>query len=279
MHKLALQVSLGVLLLDSVIFAGEPICARPETPEANNFVIRTYGNGPSSGEVRARCERLRTELQRSWLGAEAGTAWWPRCEIVLHATRAGYLQAVGRGGGSTSGSSLVRLENSRIVQRRIDLLVDQQGGLPALAHELTHVVLADRFGGQPPRWIDEGVATAADSLEKQTLHYRDCQHALRSGTALRIVEVLTLEQFTSAEQVPAFYGQSLSLVHFLAAQDEPGRIIDFAEKAGEHGYDQALKDCYGIDGIADLELKWRNFATTAGQKPVQPSIVTVSHQP
>lgn len=138
------------------------------------------------------------------------------------------------------GSSLIRAEKGRILTRRIDLLVSEHSGLPALAHELTHVVLADRFGGrQPPRWVDEGIATMADPTEKRMLHYRDCHHALRSGTALRLIEVLDLEQFTSAQQVPAFYGQSLSLVHFLSEQVQPQTVIDFAEAAMDHGYDFA----------------------------------------
>jgi hypothetical protein len=163
-----------------------------------------------------------------------------------------------------------------VLTRRIDLLTDNQKDLPALPHELAHIVLAVRFRGQqPPRWLDEGIATMADSAEKKMLHLRDCQHALRTGTALRMIDVLRLEQFSSAQQVPAFYGQSLSLVHFLSGQDEPGRVVDFAEAAITQGYDRALKRFYGIDGVVSLEQQWQTYAAAVTSQP----IATVSYRP
>ena len=129
-------------------------------------------------------------------------------------------------------------------------------------------ILADRFAGrQPPRWLDEGIATMADSARKQTLHVRDCQDALRRGTALRIIDVLALEQFSSARQVPAFYGQSLSLVQFLTAADRPETLLRFAEAALENGYDRALRQHYRIDGVAALEREWRKFAANGHGQP------------
>lgn len=279
MHCFVLRVFLTVLLLNSAVLADGPITARSQTAEPVNFLVRTYHGGPSAVKVNELCEQLRAQLQCSWLGAKSDADWRPRCEVVLHPTRARYLQAVGRGGGSTSGSSLIRLDQGRIILRRIDLLVDDQGGLPALPHELTHVVLADRFGGQPPRWLDEGIATMTDTVGKRTLHHRDCQEALRNGTALRIVELLSLERFATAQQVPAFYGQSLSLVHFLAEQDEPERVITFAVLAQKHGYDHALRTCYEIDGIADLDHKWRDYAMRTLQSGAPATVVAVSYRP
>jgi hypothetical protein len=255
---------------------------RPTSPlhSANSasFVVRSYQGGPPADEVLQRCRHLRLELQRVWLGAASGDAWRPTCDVVLHATRGNYLQAVGRGGGQTLGSSFVEFTKGRIASRRIDLLVDQQGHISALPHELTHVVLADQFGGrQPPRWIDEGIATMADSVEKRTLHQRDCRSALRDGTALRVIDLLRLEQFTAPQQVPAFYGQSLSLVRFLAEQDEPKRIVEFADAALEQGYDRALQQHYAIEDVAALERHWRDYAqkSTKAQTPV----IAAAHRP
>jgi hypothetical protein len=268
----------SVLCLSLVLGEG-PTLASKRTAESGNFNVRSDRNAPPAEEVLERCERLRRELQRLWCGNVADAAWRPRCEIVLHSTRARYLCAVGRDGGQTTGSSLIRFDKRGVQTRRIDLLVDEQGGLPALPHELTHVVLADRFRGQPPRWVDEGIATMSDSVEKRRLHHRDCHHALRDGTALRVIDLLSLEQFSSAQQVPAFYGQSLSLIQFLVKCDEPGRIVGFAETARDRGYDHALKAHYGIDGVADLERKWCHYATTTVQTEAQPQTVPVSHRP
>lgn len=264
------------LLHQAAALAETPSVPLRQVCQSASFQVRSVPGGPAAEDVLKHCERLRSELQRLGLGGETQEPWRPRCEVVVHATRGSYLHAVGRGGGQTSGSSLIRFDQGRVRTRRIDLLMDKQTDLPALPHELTHVVLADRFRGkQPPRWLDEGIATMADSLEKKKLHHRDCQQALRTGTALRLIDVLRLEQFTSAQQVPAFYGQSLSLVHFLSAKDGPGRVVDFVAAAIHQGYDRALKTYYGIDSVATLEQEWREFAAAASP----PHMTTVSFRP
>lgn len=246
--------------------------------ESANFEVRSFQGGPAAADVLQDCRELRADLQRKWLGDAPETSWLPRCEIVVHASRKSYLHVVGRGGSQTLGSSLVELKKGNVVTRRIDLLPDASGRLTALPHELTHVVLADRFAGrQPPRWLDEGIATLADSARKQALHFRDCQDALRGGTALRLINVLELEQFASAQQVPAFYGQSLSLVRFLAAADRPETVLQFVESALETGYDHALRQHYGIDSVAALEREWRDFAANGHGQPAS-LIRTVGHQ-
>jgi hypothetical protein len=95
------------------------------------------------------------------------------------------------------------------------------------------------------------------------LHQRDCENALRSGSALRVIDLLMLDEFTSPEQVPAFYGQSLSLVSYLAQQDRPSRVVEFAATAMHAGYDRALREHYGIDCVAGLERRWRQHFVVA----------------
>jgi hypothetical protein len=159
------------------------------------------------------------------------------------------------------GSSIIQSDQGRVTQRRIDLLVDQHGQLTALAHELCHVVLADGFApGKLPLWANEGIATRTDSRSKQALHQQDCRAALSQATALRMHDLLHLEQFHSPHQAPAFYGQSLSLVEFLVHRGDPIQLISFLEAATERGYDEALRQEYNIDGVAELEALWRSFA-------------------
>ncbi len=246
-----------------------------ESAEIGSFLIRTYRGGPDQQQVLKCCLGLRKQLQQYWLPTGKLTAWSPPCEIVLHRTRAAYLRAVGGQGGQTKGSSLIQFDRQRIVKRRVDLLVNDRGETPALLHEIAHVFLADLFPGQrPPRWIDEGIATMVDSAEKQILHHRDCREALTSGTALRVGHLLTLQEFQSAEQVAPFYGQSLSLVRFLAEQDKPSQLIAFSKTAMAHGYDHALRQFYGFDGVADLEQRWQDYATAARKSSIQPVSMT-----
>ncbi len=223
----------------------------------SNFIVRSYNGGPNPAEVAKSCETLRPRIQKRWFGKASAESWQPVCEIVLHATKGSYLQAVGPGAGQTSGSSLIKQQSGRVVSRRIDMLVDQRGRTTALPHELTHVVLADYFPGQrPPAWFDEGVATLADPEEKLARHRRDCCHAVHSGTAFPLIELLTLDRLSSAKQFPAFYGQSVSLVRFLAEQDESTKILPFVKRGLETGYGKALQVSYGIDGVGQLQRLW-----------------------
>lgn len=227
----------------------------------DNFVVTSYASGPDAKPLATRCELWREELQRKWLGQLKAENWNPKCEVVLHTSRDSYAGAVGPGAGRTSGSSLIRFDRGDVAMRRIDLLVDSRGNLPALRHELTHVVLSDRFGGrEPPRWADEGIATLADSPRKRALHRRDCWRSLQDNTAFRLVELLRVNRLYSVEQQAAFYGQSLTLVSFLVQKKTSAEFVRFVELAMDEGYDYALAECYKIQDLNKLEKLWREHA-------------------
>ncbi len=250
------------------------------TANSSFFSVASFPGGPSAVGILDLCDATRVELQRVWGNGESMEAWQPRCQVVVHPSRRSYLDSVGPGAGQTTGSSFVQLTADKVSKRRIDLLLDRNGNLSALAHEMTHVVLADYFGGQPPpAWFDEGIAMLADTREKQLLHFRDCREALYSGTALSMDELLGLAQLESAEQAAAFYGQSLSLVQMLINRDQPHQVIDFALEAARDGYEVALKKHYGIKNINDLERRWRNHSVVSLERSSPPAIIAVSFQP
>jgi len=274
---LVLLNGLGLQLLAlTLVFALGPLIALASEPTdttvkkrssvvaaTTNFIVRSYKGGPDAAEVAQVCEALRPRIQIKWFGKASAESWQPVCEIVLHATKGRYLHAVGPGAGQTSGSSLIKQQRGRVVSRQIDMLVDQRGKMTALPHELTHVVLADYFLGQrPPAWLDEGIATLADSEEKLARHRRDCCHAVHSGTAFPLIELLTLDRLSSAGQFPAFYGQSVSLVRFLAERDESSKILPFVKRGLESGYGVALQTNYGIKSVGQLQRLWLDYVRT-----------------
>ncbi len=259
MSRFAVAFVLIGILSVCEIFSPDLLLATEPRHQSKNFVVDSFAGGPTPDRIAALCESLRVELGRAWCDGELKT-WNPRCEIVVHATLAKYVQAVGQNGSQTLGSSLIQVNSGRTLSRRIDLLVDAAGDLSALPHELTHVVLSDRFEGrQPPHWFDEGAAMLADTLRKQSLHERDCRDALRSGSAMPLAELLNLEQFTSANQMPAFYGQSASLTRFLCQKDDITKVTRFACDATKVGYRQALLTHYKIESIEELERLWRHY--------------------
>lgn len=234
-----------------------------EDPSSDSFVVQTYPGGPIASEVCAFAGKVRRETHRRWIANKPPEPWQPKCKIVLHQRRVDYLRSVGKAGAQTSGASLIKCVGGEIVERRVDLLVGERGQYPALPHELTHVVLADFFcGRQPPPWVDEGIATLADSQEKKALHRRDCRRALKNGNAMDLNALLELDRLTSRDQAAAFYGQSLSLVEYLADRGEPTQLLNFVDQARSRGYDQALRDIYDIEGIGELQRQWLLYETS-----------------
>jgi hypothetical protein len=240
-----------------------------------NFRVTNRHPGHDARLIGERCEQWRAALKAYWCEQELRT-WSPRCEVVVHPSQASYLAAVGAGAGQTFGSSYIEFARSKQVQRRqIDFRGDSQHGAAAVPHELTHVVLADLLGGrQPPRWADEGMAMLADTAAKRRLHERDLQAGLAQRTAFRAVELLTLDSYPQPSRVPAFYGQSCSLTAFLVSREKPARFVVFLRQSAEQGYDAALRDCYAIENVQQLEQLWNADRLAQAARPAASDLAT-----
>ncbi|MEX0676991.1 MAG: peptidase MA family metallohydrolase [Pirellulales bacterium] len=267
----ALVGALGMLSTgrsDARALAACPNCSRsiPATwhvVETANFRILSFGTHPVSPETARACESLRGQLARQWL-ADDPKPWSPKCDVVLQPTDEAYLREVGGGGRNTVASALIDRRDSRICRRRIDVRASGSDWQTlALAHELAHVVLADRFVHQAlPRWVDEGMAILADPPEKRERHERALKRAVARGAQFRLAELLALADYPAADRWGTFYGQSASLVEYLVAQQGHGRFVEFVDLALEHGYENALRRVYSV-GIGELERRWHRTLTAA----------------
>jgi len=227
--------------------------------ETENFSICRPVNYRYDPDTGAALEKARAELQEAWLPGSTAKAWKPKCQIVLHATSAAYLQAVGRGAAATTGSALVDFEKDRITTRKIDIRGDRADWFDAaLTHELTHVVLADRFIAVAiPHWADEGMAMLADTPAKRERHAVDLHAALGSGAHFPLAEILTLGGYPQPQRMGAFYGQSASLVNYLTTIGTREQLVAMVELATSRGYDVALREIYKIESVRHLERDWR----------------------
>lgn len=227
--------------------------------ETENFQICCDDSKSTAESLAKHAERLRSELQLKWFGKVRDQAWSPKCQIVLHAKVSSYVAAVGRGSERTVGSSLIKADGGKILSRRIDLLKGNNDFLSAaLPHELTHVVLKERFSTiLIPRWADEGIAILADPVAKQGRHKTDFKKALTSATTFQAAALLTLEDYPAPDRFGVFYGQSASLAEFLINRKSPEEFIEFVERAALTDYDSALKSCYDISNVRELDRLWR----------------------
>lgn len=257
------------------------VCNCPDCPIERNYkqshwhVIETENFKVSSAESLSRAENLakhaeglRSELRPKWLGQAPNVPWNPKCEIVLHAKLGSYVSAVGRGSERTVGSSLLKADNGKILRRRIDLLGGRTAFLTAaLPHELTHVVVQERFAKTTmPRWADEGIAILADPESKQGRHRHDLNNAVANGTTFPAGALLTLGEYPRPDQFGVFYGQSASLTEFLVQRKTPEAFLEFIERANLLGYESALRTCYDITSIGELDRKWRDNSLASASK-------------
>lgn len=178
--------------------------------------------------------------------------WTPACEIVLHHRESDYLSAVGAGGRGTVGATYIQFDTKRperILRRRVDLLAAGQSDLlSALPHELTHVLLADRFAGtQPPPWLDEGIATMADPHTKQKRHLNDLRTVTARSGRQSISQMLAHDGPIPSHQRARFYGQSIALATILTRIDSPSRIFEFAAEVERTSPERALRSVYKLE--------------------------------
>jgi hypothetical protein len=158
----------------------------------------------------------------------------------------------------TFGSSRVTFNGGRIASRRIDLCgEDHDRGRSALAHEMSHVILADHFGRRgPPRWAEEGISLLADGAKKQARHQEDLRDAMKSGTTFSFGRLATVESQPAGNELAVFYAQSASLTRYLVGLKSPRDFLVFVETAQRRGYDNAAHDVYGLAGMREMERAW-----------------------
>jgi hypothetical protein len=207
------------------------------------------------------CEELRTRLRELWGVEDLERNWTPRCEVFVHGTQAAYCSALARPGDASVGSTQIQFDGERAVFRRIDLRADAADWTgSALPHELTHVVLAERFRGRPlPPWADEGIAMLSESDAKRATRIADLQRA-RETYSIR--ELTAVRQLPPPHRRDAFYSQSLVLTSWLVEQSSPRQFARFLEACDETSFDVALHSQLGWAGTEALEASWHARSRT-----------------
>ncbi len=234
--------------------------------ETENFRIVCLPNLAEAKRLPEACEALRCQLQETWFGA-VGESWSPRCEIVVHGSVAGYVRELGAGSRQSSGCATIDMERGRVVKRRVDLRADADDWLnSALPHELTHVILADKFAErQIPRWADEGIAILAEPVARQSVRRTAMQRAVTRTAQFSVAELVSLREYPAGDRRDAFYGQSASLVAYLIEHDSPAKFLEFLQLGQQQGFERAVAEVYGIRSLAELDARWRPQLLDRGQ--------------
>jgi len=224
--------------------------------ETSNFRVHST-NENLAGQAADIAESTRIELYRTWFGRQPETNWNPKCDIYIHDSADNYVRITRQGPGSP-GHSQTGVERGCVVSRRIDLRRDGPDVIKAiLPHEITHVVLADRFTAQAmPRWADEGMAVLTEPIEKKQAHLRNLGESSGRARLFTARQLMTMNDYPSGDQWSVFYAQSVSLVEFLVNRAGTAKFIEFLHRAQQNGYDSELLRVFGFASFDELDREW-----------------------
>lgn len=223
-----------------------------------DFVV--VGVSPERAEaITSVAVEVRRDIVKLLFGSEKVTLWAPPCEIHVHQNRQVFAESVDGAPDSALGATSIEFQGNSVWLRRIDVVHEDGVVVPsALAHELVHVVLADHFTeGPPPPWVDEGLATLFDDLDKQLKHESDFRDAASRGSAYRFDELMRMERIpeqTYRQRV--FYGQSAAIVRWLLTRADGPTLLRFINDSTTVGLSRSLRMHYAIDTSAALETAW-----------------------
>lgn len=232
--------------------------------DTSNFRIHWSVSEQSLRELAEQCECLAAKSKEHWLTKEQAQTWAPRCEVFVHPNVMEYVRFLGRGSEQTSGCATLQLDHGRVVLRRIDLRADAPDWkTESLPHELTHVVLADRFSTRRiAPWADEGIAMLSESREKLAMRLGELRRVARQGTTYSMQDLMNVTTSPLPAFRPAFYGQSVALVSYLLEFGTRGQLLDFVETSQAKGTQAALRDVYGMAMANGLERGMRDYIST-----------------
>lgn len=234
------------------------IWAAADRSPAANFDVHA-AREPRATQVAEHAETVRQRAFATLLGVDDPGSWTVRCEIHLHESEEALAEALGGTPSGARGATSIEFAGNDIILRRIDVIDDDPAVLPdALAHELVHMVLADRFAtAPPPRWADEGLAVLFDHEEKRAAHDGDFAAARRAGTIWSVSYLFAMEELPlEPHRQRVFYGQSAALVRWLLTRGGPETLVAFLDDAATAGTGPALERHYGFASTASLEREW-----------------------
>ena len=204
-------------------------------------------------------ETRRHTIGTTWLGSEFASHWSVTCDVFLHQTDAQYEQH-SRMPAETVGYARLKVGRGKVWLRRLDLRWQTEGQktFDVASHELTHIVLAERFcWRQIPRWADEGIAIASETGERPERLSRVLLDAAEAGRLFSIRELLTAHSYPGDRQMAdLFYAQSASLVKYLAETHSYEHVLRLADASTTHEVTSAISATTTARDATYLGQRW-----------------------
>lgn len=235
--------------------------------ESRSFRIHHVGSSTTAEQLAPACERTRQSLRERWLDDRTTTGWTPKCDLFLYPS-ANEFQRLTRRPAAMWGFADLEIGDGRVWTRQLHVRADDPKQLDKLvAHELTHVVLADYFAEhQIPRWADEGIAILSEPAARQNELRRWLKQEATQGRAFSLHQLATQRQLPRDQRLgDLFYAQSSSFVEFLLTErklSEP-QVLRFVSESESRGLNATLSRWFSEIASKDWEFKWLQWMTTS----------------
>jgi tetratricopeptide (TPR) repeat protein len=252
-----------LLSLDSKQPAAEPrnnvevLPGRWRVIETEHFTVH-HRNHAVGSEV-ARVAEATYQRLHTLLGLK--THWYRRCEIYIFPRKAEFDAISGRHAWM-GGRHRIVSSGGALAEHRIDTYQTQ----PRLAqtvipHEIGHAMLAHRllYRGSLPLWLNEGFAIWVEPEFVHQYYGRLVRHAVESGSALSVNDVVRAAEYPVEDRVKLFYAQSYSIAKALIDAGGLEKFLSFAAELAlsNESLGALLKRHYNLNGIPGLDGFWR----------------------
>jgi len=217
-----------------------------QTPQAHyrttNFVI--HADCPKVARmVGEAAENSRNDLAKYWLDEEAGTWAFP-CRINVAINM-----------GKVEGFTDVTFDQGKVRSIKMEIKGPLDRVLKgALPHELTHVLFANHFGFQLPRWADEGGAILSEDEHQGERQAKLLKKILAEERCFTLRRLLEMQEYPT--DMPCLYAQGHSVARYLVDSKSRKVFLNFVRDGLERGWDEAAANEYGFKNVEQLEKSW-----------------------
>jgi hypothetical protein len=231
----------ALAILIGVVRAGEN---RSGLASNANFNVLADTQGLAD-KVSERANVLRTEIAKQWLGATIPDGFGPASINVFFSEK------------NASRTWLMDEEGQRDAHL-IWIYTPPEDLDTALAHEIAHVVLANRYTDLPA-FAHEAIASSYDGEKRREIRANTLRWFVETNRWPSLRRLFVADQIDAANH--SQYTASISVKDFLLSRSEGDhkKFLQFAAHGKEHGWDATMARYYGISNVATCEAEWRRW--------------------
>lgn len=178
------------------------------------------------------------------------------------------------GGGPSAGATHFAFHNGRLPLQMMEVSATTWKEITEalLPHEITHTVLAYHFRQPLPRWLDEGGAILEENDAERDRHDMIAEGMVQSGEIVPLNYLFGVMQYPEAD-LARFYSEGYSVTSYLVGLRDRPAFVRFVDQALASDWSTALRTCYRINSVDDLQQHWVDYCfkrrrqRMQGQKP------------